>query len=124
LASLLISLFATVFGQEKNLEVIRADDLQVSKVVIKSKPKPHYPKLAHKQHIGATIVLRAIFRASGKVTDVKFSKVMPADLSDDLVSAFTEECMKVAPKIKFKPATKNGHPVSMYVQLEYAFYPD
>ena len=91
------------------------------KAVVKSKPEPHCPKEARKQHIAVTIVLRAIFRSSGEVTDVRFDKVIPSDLPEDIRKAFTEESIKAARQIKFKPAMKDGHPVSMYMQLEYNF---
>lgn len=94
---------------------------QPPKTTIKSKPAPHYPKEARAQHIEATIVLRAIFTSSGKVTDLKFSKAIPSDLPEDVLKLFTEESINAARKIKFEPATKAGHPVSMYVQLEYNF---
>ena len=69
-------------------------------------------------------MLRAIFTSSGKVTDITFDKAIPGNLPEELVKAFTEECVKAARKIKFKPAMKDGHPVSMYIQLEYYFHPD
>ena len=92
-----------------------------SKAVVKSKPEPHYPKEAKKQKIEATIVLRAVFRSTGKVTDIKFEKAYPNNLPEDILKLFTEESIKAAEKIKFEPATRDGHPVSMYVQLEYRF---
>ena len=95
---------------------------QRSKVIVKSGPKPHYPKEARKRHIEATVVLRAIFRASGEVTDIKFDKIIPGDVPEDIVKAFTDESIKAARKIKFQPAMKGGRPVSMYIQLEYAFF--
>jgi hypothetical protein len=93
-----------------------------AKAVVKYKPEPHCPKMARKRKIDATIVLRAIFRASGTVTDIKFDKVIPGGLPDEIVKAFTEESIKVASKIKFEPAMKTGHPVSMYMLLEYNFH--
>jgi hypothetical protein len=65
--------------------------------------------------------LRAIFRSTGEVTHIKVAAVRPSDLPDDLARQFSEESMKAAAKIKFEPATKDGHPVSMYMQLEYNF---
>jgi len=94
-----------------------------SKAVVKSKPQPHYPKAARKQRIEATIVLRAVFSSNGKVTGIKFEKAVPNNLPDDILKMFIDESIKVAEKIKFKPAIKEGHPVSMYVQLEYNFHP-
>ena len=94
---------------------------QPSKAVIKVKPQPRYPRKAREQKIEGTIVLRAIFRASGTITDIRFDKVIPADLPDEIVKALTKESIKAARQIKFEPAMKDGHPVSMYIQLEYNF---
>jgi TonB family protein len=91
------------------------------KAIVKFKPEPHYPEEARKRRIEATIVLRAIFRASRDVTDIKFDKVIPKNLPEDIVKALTKEAIEAARKIKFEPAMKDGHPVSMYVQLEYNF---
>jgi len=105
-------------------ETVRKQDPKSSKAVVKSKPEPHYPKEARKRRIEGTIVLRAIFRASGEVTDIKFVRVIPEDIPDEVVEALTTECVRVARKIKFEPAMKDGHAVSMYVQLEYNFRPE
>ena len=94
-----------------------------SKAVVKSKPEPHYPKEAQKQRIVATIVLRAVLNSTGKVTNIKFEKAIPNNLPEDILKKFTEASIRAAEKIKFKPATKDGHPVSTYVQLEYNFHP-
>lgn len=95
---------------------------QLSKAVIISKPEPHYPTEARNAGFEGTIVLRAIFRSTGKVTDIKFAKVIPENTPQDLVKKLSDECIRVAGKIKFQPAIKDGHPVSMYVQLEYNFH--
>ena len=105
----------------------RAQETQVksgsSKAVVKSKPEPHYPKEARKQRIEPTIVLRAVLSSTGKVTGIKFEKAIPNNLPEDILKLFTDESIKAAEKIKFKPATKDGHPASTYVQLEYNFHP-
>jgi TonB family protein len=115
---------AAVMDNDVPQENARKDDPQRTKAIVKSKPEPNYPEEARKRRIEATVVLRAIFRASGEVTDIKFAKVIPENLPDDVVQAFTNECIRVARQIKFEPAMKDGHPVSMYVQLEYNFRPD
>ena len=94
-----------------------------SKAVVKSKPQPHYPKEAKKQRIEATIVLRAVLSSTGKVMGIKFEKAIPNNLPEDILKKFTEASIKAAEKITFKPATKDGRPVSTYVQLEYNFHP-
>jgi outer membrane biosynthesis protein TonB len=99
----------------------RTDKSTSTKAVVKSKPEPHCPREAREQRIEATIVLRAIFRSTGEVTGIKFARVRPSDLPEDVVKKLSEESIRVAGKIKFEPATKDGHPVSMYMQLEYNF---
>ena len=91
------------------------------KAVVKFRPEPHYPQKARDQQIEGTIVLRAIFRASGLVTDIKFDKAIPADLPEETLKALIKESIRAARKIKFEPAIKDGHAVSMYMQLEYNF---
>jgi outer membrane biosynthesis protein TonB len=101
----------------------KTDERPSTKAKIRSKPAPPYPREAEEQRIEATIVLRAIFRATGKVTDIEFAKVIPSNVPEAIVQKLTDESIKAAGKIKFDPATKDGHPVSMYVQLEYNFRP-
>ena len=121
---LLISLVAISAGALNNGSYQRTDERPSTKAIVRSKPAPHYPKEAREQRTEATIVLRAIFRASGKVTDIEFAKVRPSNVPEDIVQKLTNECIKAAGKIRFDPATKDGHPVSMYVQLEYNFHPE
>jgi hypothetical protein len=117
-----VAILSAVAREGSLREITKTDNQQPRKAVVKFKPQPHCPKKACEQLIEATIVLRAIFRASSVVTDVKFDKVIPADLPEDIVKAFTEESIKAARQIKFDPAMKDGHPVSMYMQLEYNFH--
>jgi hypothetical protein len=122
LSSSLLALSAAPAAFSKNPDQeTQTDKPQSSKAVVRSKPEPHCPKNASEQEVRATIVLRAIFRSTGKVTDLKFAGVTPSDVPDDIVKRLSEESLRVAAKIKFQPATKDGHPVSMYVQLEYSF---
>lgn len=80
---------------------------------VTKKPEPKYTKEAKKHNIEGTVVLRCVFRASGAVTDISVIRSLPDGL--------TERAIEVAKKIKFKPAMKDGHPVSMWMQLEYNF---
>jgi len=66
-------------------------------------------------------VLRAVFAADGRVTNVHFVKAIPKDLPKDSVKFLKQRSIEAAKQIKFTPATKGGRPVSMYVQLEYNF---
>jgi TonB family protein len=77
------------------------------------KPEPVYTESARKYRITGTVVLRALFSAEGKVTDVHLIKKLPHGL--------TGASIKAARGISFSPAMKDGHPVSMYMELQYNF---
>jgi TonB family protein len=84
-----------------------------SKARVLSKPEPQYTEEARKNQIVGTVVLRAIFTSSGQVTQIRAVNGLPFGL--------TERAIAAARQIKFSPATKDGHAVSMYIQLEYNF---
>jgi TonB family protein len=84
-----------------------------SKARILSKPEPQYTEEARKNQIVGTVVLRAVFTSSGQVSNLRAVSGLPFGL--------TERAIAAAREIKFDPATKDGRPVSMYIQLEYNF---
>ncbi len=84
-----------------------------TKVRILSKPEPGYTNAARSNQVTGTVVLRAVFAGDGKV---KYLMVV-----NGLPSGLTEAAMAAARRIKFVPATLDGRPVSMYMQLEYNF---
>jgi len=84
-----------------------------SKARVLSKPEPQYTEEARKNQIVGTVVLRAVFTSGGQVTNIKAVSGLPFGL--------TERAIAAARQIRFVPATKDGHAVSMYIQLEYNF---
>ena len=84
-----------------------------TKASVKKKPEPSYTKDARKHGIEGTVVLRCVFASSGQVTNIHVISGLPDGL--------TERAIEAAKKIKFKPATKDGHPVSMWMELQYNF---
>lgn len=84
-----------------------------SKARVISKPEPQYTEEARKNQVVGTVVLRAVFTSGGQVTGIKAVTGLPYGL--------TERAIAAARQIKFTPATKDGHAVSMYIQLEYNF---
>ncbi len=84
-----------------------------SKARVISKPEPQYTEEARKNQVTGTVVLRAVFTSSGQVTGIKAVSGLPYGL--------TERAIAAARNIKFVPATKDGHTVSMHIQLEYNF---
>lgn len=84
-----------------------------TKARVLSKPEPDYTGAARDAQVEGTVVLRAIFAADGKVTNILVLSPLPNGL--------TERAIDAARKVKFQPAKKDGRPVSMVVQLEYNF---
>jgi protein TonB len=84
-----------------------------SKARVISKPEPQYTEEARKNQVTGTVVLRAVFTSSGQVINISARSGLPYGL--------TERAIAAARQIKFVPATKDGRPVSMYIQLEYNF---
>ena len=84
-----------------------------TKARILSKPEPTYTEEARRHQTTGTIVLKAIFAANGRVIGIHPVTYLPHGL--------TERAIVAAQHIKFIPAIKDGHPVSMYMQLEYNF---
>ena len=87
------------------------DVTQRAKVI--SKPEPGYTEEARKADITGTVILRAVFSESGQVTNIQPIKSLPGGL--------TEKAIAAARQIRFVPASRNGQPVSVYMQLEYSF---
>jgi TonB family protein len=78
-----------------------------------SKPEPQYTEDARKNQITGTVVLKVVFASNGTVTNIRTVSGLPYGL--------TERAIAAARQIKFAPATKDGHQVSMWMQLEYNF---
>lgn len=80
---------------------------------ILSKPEPAYTEDARVNRVVGTVVLRAVLAADSTIKHLIVVQGLPLGL--------TEASIKAARLIKFVPATVNGRPVSMSVQLEYNF---
>jgi TonB family protein len=84
-----------------------------TKVKLISKPEPAYTQRARNEQITGTVVLRCVFASDGTVRHILVVQALPSGL--------TEQSIAAAKKIKFIPATLNGQPVSMWMQLEYNY---
>jgi TonB family protein len=78
-----------------------------------AKPEPQYTEEARRNQTTGTVVLRVVFASSGEVTQIHAIQPLPFGL--------TERAIAAARRIKFIPASKSGHPVSVQMQLEYNF---
>jgi len=83
------------------------------KIRLGMKPQPSYTESARQNAITGTVVLRCVFASDGTVTNIRVLSGLPDGL--------TERAIDAATKIKFIPAMKDGHYVSMWMQLEYNF---
>jgi len=84
-----------------------------TKVKILTKPQADTTWESSRKHVIGVVVLIAVFTGSGEVRDIDVVHGLPAGLTENSIAA--------ARKITFTPATKDGHPVSQKMQLEYSF---
>ena len=84
-----------------------------SRVVIISKPQPSYTREGRRNGIQGFVTLKILLSGNSRVTRVRVLK--------GLRSGLTESAMQAACKMKFKPALKDGQPVSQWVIAEYMF---
>ena len=103
--------FATRSGGDKG-RTFRGSEVD-QRARLLSKPEPQYTEEARKNQITGTVMLRAVFSSSGEVVQIRALNTLPFGL--------TERAIAAARKIKFVPAMKDGHPVPVYMQLEYNF---
>lgn len=84
-----------------------------AQAVITAKPKPSYTKEARRNGVQGFVTLKVLLSGDGKISRVRVVKGLPAGL--------TENAMRAACKIGFKPAMKDGEHVSQWVTAEYVF---
>ena len=84
------------------------------RVRILREQEPSYTEQARQNEVSGTVILRAIFTADGQVRHVIVVRGLPDGL--------TERSIAAARTIKFVPATRDGKPVSMFMELRYNFY--
>lgn len=72
-------------------------------------PKPRYTEEARQARIQGTVILQAVVDIDGNVTAVEVLKGLPFDLDDSAI-----ETVK---SWKYEPATRDGKPVAVYINL-------
>lgn len=77
--------------------------------------KPEYTKQAKEAGIEGTVVLDAVVRKDGTVSDVKVTKSL------DTKYGLDEQAITCVKQWRFKPGTKDGNPVDVRVGLEVYF---
>ena len=77
------------------------------------KPEPQYTDDARQKQITGTVVLSVVFSREGNVTNIRAVQTLCCGL--------TERAIAAAKQIRFLPATRDGHAVGTYMQLQYNF---
>jgi len=77
------------------------------------KVKPQVTEEAIKHRVQGNVVLMAVFRADGQLSDIRVIQSLGYGLD--------EEAIKAAMQIKFIPATKNGEPINFRGQITFPF---
>jgi TonB family protein len=75
--------------------------------------KPDYPDAADRADITATVEASAVFRANGQVGEVQITRWAGFSLDESAERAIRQ--------LKFKPATRDGKPVSARATVRYNF---
>lgn len=83
------------------------------KAEILTRPEPGYTREARRAGIQGNVVLKVLLLPNGKIDRVRVVRRVPYGL--------TENAIRAACEIKFKPAVKAGKEVSQWVQIEYGF---
>jgi|SRR5829696_9856494 len=83
------------------------------KAEITAKPDPVYTREARRVGVQGVVTLKVLLLADGKLDRVRVVRRLPYGL--------TENAIRAACEIKFKPAMKAGKEVSQWVTLQYAF---
>ena len=84
-----------------------------TKVALIAKPEPQYTQTARNEQVEGRVVLRCVFASDGSIKHILVVEALPFGL--------TEVSIAAAKQIRFTPATLNGKPVSMLMQVEYNF---
>ena len=84
-----------------------------TRAVVLSRPEPSYTERARKEGVEGTVILRLMLAADGTVKHIFVVR--------GLSHGLTEKSVESARRIQFKPATKDGRPVSQLVTIMYNF---
>lgn len=109
LLALCVAIPAAADDKEKTYKV--GDGVSAPEPI--ERQQPQYTKEAKEAGIQGTVVLSVKITSEGLVDDAKVVKSLQPDLD--------EEAIKAAKKWKFKPAMKDGKPVTVVATIEINF---
>ena len=83
------------------------------KAQVTAKPEADYTREARRAGVQGNVILKVLLLADGKLDRVRVVRRLPYGL--------TENAIRAACEIKFKPGMKAGKEVSQWITVEYAF---
>ena len=98
--------------EESNVVTYTAKEVE-ARAEITEKPEPLYTREARRVGVQGNVVLRVLLLGDGKLDRIRVVRRLPYGL--------TENAIRAACEIKFKPAIKDGKPVAQWATLEYGF---
>lgn len=84
-----------------------------TKAEITARPDPRYTREARRMGVQGIVTLKLLLLADGKLDRIKVVRLLPYGL--------TENAIRSACEVKFKPAMKAGQPVAQWVTVQYGF---
>lgn len=99
-------------GSAPNERIISSKDAD-EPVQITKKPPPEYTREARRNGVQGFVIVKVLLAGDGKVSRIRILKGLPAGL--------TENAIRAACRIQFKPGMKDGQPASIWVTAEYVF---
>ena len=84
-----------------------------TKAEITAKPDPVYTREARRAGVQGIVTLKLLLLPDGKLDRIKVVRGLPYGL--------TENAIRAACEVKFKPAVKAGNPVAQWVTIQYGF---
>lgn len=104
---------ARIIEKEDDAEEIHSAKAVDVRAVITDKPRPSYTKEASRAGVQGYVLLRVMLSFTGEIGKVRVLRRLPYGL--------TENAIRVACQIKFKPAMKDGQKVSQWANVDYVF---
>jgi TonB family protein len=84
-----------------------------TKAEITARPEPGYTREARRAGVQGIVTLKLLLLPDGEIDRLKVVRGLPYGL--------TENAIRAACKVKFKPALKAGNPVAQWVTMQYGF---
>lgn len=80
---------------------------------VTARPEAKYTEEARRMGVQGKVILKLLLTADQKIDRIRVTRLLPYGL--------TENAIRAACHVKFKPAMKAGQPVDQWVTLEYGF---